>query len=71
MGNMVMRKEDMMPDEACNLIEAGPLVEQVSFHGHYYCGIRGGRTFAEIQRPSYETGLCPEKSLPCSTKTSA
>jgi hypothetical protein len=71
MGDLVRRKEDMMHDMSCDLIKAGPPVEQVSFHGHYSCGTRGGKTFSEIERPSYETGWCPEKTLPCTTKTSA
>jgi hypothetical protein len=51
MGMVVMTTDKMKSSARCDKIEAGSEVTQNKFHGHYYCGVRGGKKFVEVDRP--------------------
>lgn len=55
----------------CNLIEKTEAVVQSKFDGKQICGLRGGNSYAEVNRVNLKTEKCPGETVPCSKKTSA
>ena len=57
-------------NECTDTIPEVPAISQTDFGGKSICGIRGGQSFAEVQRPNKEND-CPTDTSACSSTTSA
>ena len=51
----------------CETVEPWPAMRQIVRYSenHLICGIRGGKSFLDLQRVTDNNGNCPERTIPC------